>query len=164
MSSTLNQMHLLPPGTEVWVDRTHGPVLGRLGWTIRRGNWGAVEHIRIDGKVVVAWDNGKTTAVPPAWLSTGAAVDPFVADIVESAFDALRHGERPALPRGAEFDRGWDAAIDAVRAELIAHGVLHEPGRVYRGVVADWIVDDVPGPPGRLRAAPATQPEPGEAR
>ncbi|MFL6115665.1 MAG: hypothetical protein ACJ786_30605 [Catenulispora sp.] len=132
------------PGRQVWTRRRHG---GWFGRAVPERMWGEVFGTRRDGRVVVAWDNGRTTAAHPSWLSTGADVDPGTDGIARAALSDLAAQAdfvAPVDPAAREtWDRAWTTAVDGMRAAMVWHGLICDPTEIYDGRTAASTAGDV---------------------
>lgn len=132
------------PGRTVWTNQRHGGLFGRA---VPAYEHGTVFGTRPDGRVVVEWDNGRTTAAHPSWLSTGADVDPGTDDIARAALtDAAEHAAdaAPIAPDKRQvWDRAWIAALTTMRAAMVHHGLIYDPNEIYDGRALNTTPGDV---------------------
>lgn len=118
-------------GRMVWANRRHGGLFRRL---VKKGEWGIARATRPDGRVIVEWDNGYTTAAHPSWLSTGAEVDPLTDAAIRAALDeAALFADEVVFVSGDRWEQGWDDALAAVREAMVAHGLTFDPHEIYAG-------------------------------
>lgn len=118
------------PDTAVWARRRHGGITGRA---VPCGTWGRVRGGPVRGRYVVAWDNGATTRVHGRHLDTGPAIDPTMADWLETVLAEATPDQAPEAhlnhhpwgPETVDYLRGWDACLATVRAGLVHEGLIY---------------------------------------
>jgi hypothetical protein len=106
----VNEQHFAPEA-DVWASRGHG-----LFRRVRPGDYGTIEAVQPDGRVVVAWwRTGKTTAIPARCLSIGPDVHPGFASIIEDA-----------LAEAADDPAMTTEALQIIRTELVRAGLIED--------------------------------------